>query len=155
MGIGAEVNVQTGQLDVTFNDIKLNGMSEDVGIDLGISNGGGAKKILGLPLGWKFSIDYIDTKTPQKLYMNGSQNYTIDSKFYSYDSEGEKYYSGLRYCTSKGIKFEDKKAKIDLPYDTKLKYRYILSTSKGSHEYFDYNGKLICQDDRFGNHNNI
>lgn len=29
---------------------------------------------------------------------------------------------------------------------------YVLSTSKGINEYFDIDGKLICQDDRFGNH---
>ena len=149
MGIGAEVNVQTGQLDITFNDIKLNGISEDVGIDLGISNSGSESKIYGMPSGWKFSLDYIDIRS-ETLYMNGSQNYTMDKAYISKDG----YKSGLRYCTSKAIKLEEEAG--SLPYKNKegelTAYRYKLSMKNGSSKYFDYNGKLLCQDDRFGNH---
>jgi len=40
MGVDAEVNAMTGQLNLTFDNIKLSGMSQDVDVDLGISNGG-------------------------------------------------------------------------------------------------------------------
>ena len=152
LGIGAQVNSQTGQLDVTFNNIKLPGISGETGIELGISNGGTANKIYGVPAGWKFSLDYIDTDGTGKVYMNGNQNYIIDPEFCSYDSENQAYYSGLRYCTTKAIKFEKKERETVLSYDSGVSYRYILSTNKGVNEYFDSCGKLICQDDRFGNH---
>ena len=158
MGVGAKVNPQTGQLDLNFNNIKFKGANPDISVNLGISNGGGNRSILGLPLGWKFNIDYIDIDTqsrqPKKLYISGKNSYTIDFNFSSYGSRsGDKYNSGLRYYTSKNICFRDKKKNLPLPYSNNLTYRYILSSETAlSNEYFDYKGKLICSDDRFGNY---
>ena len=78
-----------------------------------------------------------------KFYMNGKRNYTIDPNFYSYDSNDNRYYSGLRYFTSKAVTFKrmekDRKTKKypKLPYGSGLSYKYILTSQKGSHEYFD------------------
>ena len=136
-GVGAEVNAQTGQLDITFSEINLEGMSEDVGIELGLSNSGEAGKLIyGMPKNWKLSLDYIGTNNGDKtLYLNGSQNYAIDFAF----KTGDGYKSGLRYCTTRAIKFEQTPS------------GYTLSTSKGTSEIFDSYGKLICLKDRFGN----
>ena len=158
VGVGAEVNPQTGQLDLTISNVKLPGITQEMDISLGLSNNGGATPILGLPAGWKFNIDYIDT-TAKKLYMGSGQSYAIDDTFYSLrPSDGTKYYSGLKYCTQLSIKFEAAVKNPDgkypsIPYgDSSRQYAYILTGLGGTHEYFGPDGKLRCYDDRFGNH---
>lgn len=145
-GVDAQVNPQNGQVDLNFNNIKLHGVTEDVALTLGLSNGGEKQSVYALPAGWKLNIDYIDFQE-QKLYMTGGKSYYIDYDF----STADGYKSGLRYCTDHGTKFNSLGKQTPLPYNSNLRYAYTLSLLNGSIKYFDASGKLICLADRFGN----
>lgn len=150
MGIDAQVNPQTGQLDFGYSIGRRDGISKDTGVDLKFSYTGGEEKLFHLPIpGWKFNLDYIDIEK-DKLYLNNTQNYTIDPKFCS--SEG--YHSGLAGYTGKALQFIDEKANKTKDYGdgTKITYLYRLHTKANSNEYFDEKGKLVCVDDAFDNH---
>ena len=140
--------------NITFNNIKLPGITKSMNLDIGISNSGQkGKSIYGVPEGWCFNIDYI-TQVGNDYVLNmasSSKTYTIDYSFKSYD-DGNPYYSGLRHYTSRNLKFKEMDdLTTELPYDEKLDYRWKLSILDGSNEYVDFYGKLICKDDRFGN----
>lgn len=159
-GIGAKVNPQTGQLNVNFDLITLAGINSDIGVNLGISGGMKAPQysensILGLPSNINYNIDYIkndmagQSSSTLRLHLGSGQCYVIDSE-YSIDKN---YYPGLRYFPNETIKFTQSPGTI--PYkdgDEQPSYKYLLTKIDGSHEYFGENGKLLCRDDRFGNH---
>jgi len=152
-GVSAEVSPLTGQLSLTFNCITLPGLSDDVGIDFSITGGGEPKrKIYNFPEGCTPNLSYINTEKESHkiLYIDGSQRYVIDLF-----SMG-KTESGLKYFKNYGVlKFETSSSTSPKAPDFLGKdgYAYVLtSLAKGSHQYFDYYGKLIGGDDRFGNH---
>lgn len=148
-GVGVDVNPQTGQCDLKMSLYARSGISEDMAISVNIIKSSSSNSILNMTPGWKYDIDYIDLSdtTNGRLY-TGSGSYVIAPNFKSRDG----YQSGLLYVTNKSIKFEKMNSTVPLSYDSSRSYLYLLSSQKGSNEYFDSYGKLICRDDRFGNH---
>jgi hypothetical protein len=142
-GFGAEVNLQTGQLEVSLECVKLAGITEDMELNLGLSRHdvlpGADSTLYNLPSGWKWDLDYVDTKN-EVLCLSGSASLTIDSQWQP---------SGLRYVKSRMFRIETFQGA--LAYD-KREYSYRFTMLNGSGRYFDRYGRLICVDDRFGNH---
>ncbi len=144
-GIGAEVNRQTGQLDINIKCFELPGVTDEMDASLSLARHdvlpGDDSTVYKLPSGWKWDIDYVDVKN-KILNISGNANLTIDPRWTP---------SGLRFIKNRMFKIEELSAEAPLPYD-KRKYSYRFSMIDGSGRYFDRFGRLICSDDRFGNH---
>lgn len=138
----AEVNSQTGQVSITLQVLKLSGVTSDMDIALSIKNSGINNCIYNLPSGWSMDIPFVDT-VAGKVYPSPGENYIIDDTFESVEG----YKSGLRYYTSKDIKFTQ-------GYGTfqGTEYYYKLEKLDGTKRYFDFNGKYLGFEDRFGNY---
>ncbi len=140
-GFGIEVNPQTGQPGVNIECINLPGIADEMDLSLGLSAHdlaqGDRSTIYGFPPGWKWDLDYVDTKN-DVLNLTGSASLALDSS----------WPSGLRYVKSGMFRME--RLPGELTYD-KRAYSYRLTMLDGSSRYFDKYGRLICIDDRFGN----
>lgn len=138
--IGYEVDPRTGSLQVTIAPPTLYGaLGNSITPSIiynpqAISSG---NSFLGLPLGWLYSFSYISAS---QVFINGQSAYYID----------DLYDSGLRYYNLKNIIFTRDTGTF--PYDNSLKYCNTLQFSNGEIQYFDYYGRLIGTEDRWGNY---
>ncbi len=139
----AQVNLRTGELSLTLNPPTLPGI-QSMDINLGItynqSDYSSENLLFGLPAGWSFGLSYI---LDNMIFINGSQSYVLNP-----GSD-----SGMQYYNQKNLvlNFYAQGKFPTLPYED-IEYAYMLSFLDGHNQYFDPNGKLICYDDRYGNH---
>lgn len=137
-GVTAEVNSQTGQINLTLTVLNMPGITQEMNLNITAVNSGTSKQVYNMPSGWSLSLPYIDVLN-NKLYMSNNQNYPIDSN--------GNYESGLRYYTLKDINFTQGYGKF---HDSE--YYYKLKKLSGLISYFDFNGKFIGYEDKYGNY---
>lgn len=142
--LGEMVNPATGSLSVSLPLLSVQGY---LPVDLSLQYAAGQQGTLGLPNGWQFNLDVV---VPGQSVSFDGQTYQMDPDWH--DKSGNA--SGLKYLNEYGTYFEQFKSGKALPsaYQDSRIYSYCLTRADGSHDYFDASGKLIVQDDRFGNH---
>ena len=150
-GLDLSVNPATGALKAALPLLKTWGY---IPLDIKALYSAGSVGDLGLPDQWQLSIDYV---VPGQSVTISGQTYVPDADWT--DAQGD--HSGLKYLNQAGIYFIDEAESLALPAsyvrhvsdsDQEYYYQYKLTLLDGSHEYFDPTGKLIAQDDRFGNY---
>ncbi|AUR52806.1 RHS repeat domain-containing protein [Aquella oligotrophica] len=143
--IGENVNEQTGTLTLGQNLINTKGLSEYVNLSLNLlySSSATDQSILGLPRGWSYDISFV---IPGKSLTIGGSTFAIDENWE--DING--YRSGLKYVNNHGVKFERQVGTLSGKSDTR-RYEYVYNDAQGGHQYFDTDGKLLANVDRFGN----
>ncbi|WP_444906013.1 RHS repeat domain-containing protein [Microbulbifer sp. SSSA008] len=139
-----QVNPRTGLLSVTIPSPPLKGilsMDVNLGITYAQETVGSYEQLFGLPVGWSYSLSYINDGI---LTLNGSQTYVLSPESPS----------GLQYYYQKNLEMTQYSPGQypNLPYDPSTPYAYLLTFLDGHHQYFDAQGKLICWDDKNGNH---
>jgi len=150
LGVGVSVTNQTGQLSINLGGV------------LGLNNGTpdydpvNGKLIYYIPNGWGTSIPYIAeypcSSQINRMFSSGSSlilnnDYHNADNFYSgfldNSSETSQIYAGdLTELTLKN--------KITGISST-ITYKWVLNNFNGNKTYFGPNGKLLCQEDSFGN----
>lgn len=139
-----QVNPRTGSLGVSIASPPLQGiLSMDINLSITYAQGTTTpvQMLFGLPPGWSYSLSYIWNNA---ITINGNQTYIIDRESPS----------GLQYYYKQDI-FLDSYSPQNypkLPYGTNPEYAYKLHFLDGHNQYFDAMGKLICWDDKNGNH---
>ncbi len=159
LGLDAEVNPQTGQLQMTIDSVKLPGITQNSSVSFGITNqaptlaDSQANGILGFPQGWQPDVAYIayDNSNPavQRLYLNGGESYIVDWGYASQDG----FVSNLKYLPNKKIMLESlgTSQNITLNNGITVPYYYYLASSDGSVVLFDQGGKQVATIDPYGN----
>ena len=136
----ASVNVATGTFHFSYPVISTTGIHHPFKINLTYSFN--ATGILGLPQGWRLSIDHVNKRT---LEMGGQ--WLIDPLW----NDETLYASGLKYFNQHGSKFKDKMVEDNIPGENSLTSRYKMMHKEGMVKYFSGLGLLVLQKDRFGN----
>jgi RHS repeat-associated protein len=138
------VNPSTGTLTLTQPLIKLAGIKDSINLDINLVYNPNSNGILDLPDGWTLDINYV---IPGKSITTKGRSYIIDDQW----ADNTGYKSGLRYVNNHGMKFEIFNPSRKLPSGNPGSYTYSMTYPDGSHDYFDINGKLLEQNDRFRN----
>ncbi len=132
------VNERTGSVSLNYTLDKVPGMSKQTAIDIGLSFSGkkSGSRMLGLPAGWSYQIDYLDVNRQGKevLHLSNGQHYLLSSS-----SE-----SGLLYYRLKNM--ELKRLYQDGHFNG-----YLLTHLNGTKEWFSRNGLLLRLEDKDGN----
>lgn len=136
------VNISTGSYRFDYTLINAPGVIQPFTFKL-IYQHNRQQGLFGLPVGWFFTLDYIDKKTASI----NNQQWPIDPLWH--DESG--YGSGLKYFNSHGSQFSDIGFLQPIPECKRLYYRYVMNFKDGSKKYFSHQGWLIFQLDRFGN----
>jgi RHS repeat-associated protein len=141
----AQVDTRTRSLAITFEPPVLKGralMDLNLGITYTQSASAGSTSLFGLPYGWSFFLSYI---LDDHIVINGTQSYKLQST---------NDVTGMEYFKAKNLKLDFDGG--TLPYSYKQssvkKYSRKLIFLDGHNQYFDVKGKLICYDDKWGNH---
>ncbi|WP_119342751.1 RHS repeat domain-containing protein [Facilibium subflavum] len=144
-GNSTQVNPATGVLHLSVPIVQMHG---NLSLNLSINYQSDRSGNLGLPIGWRFNIDSISSK--EHVVNFKGRNYLID---YGWEDHTH-YKSGLKYFNIHGYSFKEMPENTNFPlnYNDKRQYKYLITALDGSHEYFDSTGKLLAQDDRFGNY---
>lgn len=143
-GVDEFVNRATGSFECSIELIRLAGTLPSSGLHLTLNYASRLTPILGLPVGWSFNLP---TMVPGLSLSAGGKSYIVDPNWI--DSSG--YQSGLRYENNRGISFKQIQPPLALPYASK-DYAWLFTDREGGRHYFDAMGKIVCSDDRFGNH---
>lgn len=141
--LSAQVDPRTGSLGLGIMPPPLKGilsMDVNLGITYNQSDTFSGTSLFGLPPGWSYPLSYI---LGAEISINGTQSYVLD----------EDNASGLQFYYQTNLVLQDLgNAPQPLPYDSDQDYNYLLSFLDGHHQYFDSKGRLICYDDKNGNH---
>ncbi|RMZ72851.1 YD repeat-containing [Pyrenophora seminiperda CCB06] len=138
------INTNTGSLHYSQTVVKLRGVQKSVDLTLSINYSDDLLGTFGFPTNWGFDLPYV---LPGKTVTFQQRTYVIDEKWA--DSAG--YKSGLRYLNDHGTRFQAFPTAKQLPSQRPGKYSYLLHCADGAAFYFDYFGKLLEQEDVFGN----
>lgn len=139
------VNRNTGSVSFTKTLVSLIGIHENAGLHLSLRYSSGTSGTFGLPNNWTFDIPWI--VPGQSLTIDG-RTYVID--YHWADSAG--YQSGLRYVNNHGIKLTPQGPPQPLPSGQPGMYEWAYRRGDGMTLYFDGTGKLLEQDDLWGNY---
>ncbi|WHN66541.1 RHS repeat domain-containing protein [Cysteiniphilum sp. QT6929] len=142
--LAINVNPRTGGLSMMLSLIGTQGISSDIALQLGLSYVGGSVKSYGLPAGWQWAMDYIQTDS----YGNSALTTTSGGSSL-YDAA---YESGLRYQQMKVSKLLKKFGTLKAHNQT-IDYKWTVYSLSGYKSYFNENGALVATVDRFGNTN--
>ncbi|WP_083237476.1 MULTISPECIES: RHS repeat domain-containing protein [Burkholderia] len=137
-----QVNKSTGSLSLTKVLIDLAGVRHSIDLKLSLVYSPGSSGILGLPKGWLYDLPYV---VPGKSLSLHGRSFIIDPLW----SDATGYQSGLRYENNHGILFRTVIPAQPLPSGGQYSYRADLAD--GTRYFFDSVGKLLAQQDRFGN----
>lgn len=141
-GLASLVNPRTGKLQLSIHAPVLpgiGGLNVDLGLEYVQSDGVPPKPVLGLPPMWQYRLSYI---ADNQIVINGKQSFTIDSV----------WPSGMKYQSLLNLKLETHNSQPSLPYDSNLRYLYVLVFLNGERQYFDLFGRLIALADAAKNH---
>lgn len=138
------VNKRTGCLGIALMPpvLKTNTlMSINLGVSYNQTISFNDYSLFGLPNGWSFGLSYIFNN---KITIDGKESYTLHPESPS----------GMLYYEQKNLNlvYFSPSSYPELPYDKSKKYAYLLKFLDGRNQYFDSFGKLICYDDKNGNH---
>ncbi|MEK7313465.1 MAG: RHS repeat domain-containing protein, partial [Deltaproteobacteria bacterium] len=139
-GSGVSVNEQTGQVEYSIGGLSSSGITGDMDINIGlIPSPQPSKRLFGLSSGYSFNIDYIDTSAGV-LYTASGRNYYLVPNDATFPS-------GLRYIKTDAIAMS-----FDPGTVYGIDYHYKLHMHTGENEYFNDNGLLVVQENRFQSH---
>ena len=136
------VNPATDSLSLSLPLIKAKGY---LPLNITLTYSSGTQGLFGLPTGWQYNLDSV---VPGKSATVDGQTYVIDPNWKDMDGNA----TGLKYLNEQGVSFKKVSSNPAVPYDDGRHYQYLFTNNDGSHDYFDSTGKLLMQDDRFGNH---
>jgi len=137
------INTNTGSLNYSQTLVKLRGIQKSVDLTLSINYSDDLLGTFGFPANWGFDLPYV---LPGKSATFQQRTYAIDKEW----SDTVGYKSGLRYLNDHGTRFQQV-SPSKLPSEKPGKYSYLLQCTDGAAFYFDSFGKLLEQDDIFGN----
>ena len=140
--LNVQVNTATGTLSLTYPLIAAHGVRMPLKVNLTYSFN--AVGMFGLPTGWQLDLDHINQRTA----LLGGMQWLVDNLWH--DATG--FASGLKYFNQHGTQFRDKGESLPVPGHPNLNYRHVSQHKDGSRQFFSYQGLLIMQIDRFGNH---
>ncbi len=159
--VGTSVNPQTGQLGLSFS-YTLPGVISGIDATIGISNSfpsydNGNARLLGAPQGWGFDVPFIVnypySSNTYRLF-SGSGNSVILSSTYTNESG---FHTGMLDTPSEAEQLiTTNLTSLTLTnqitnQSTTFSYKYLLQSLSGNKLYFGAYGKLLCQEDKYGN----
>lgn len=140
-----EVNKSTGSFSLSKSLIDLPGVKGGIDLKLTLIYSPGTTGILGLPNNWIYDLPYVVVGSSLSLH---GRSFVIDPLW----SDATGYQSGLRYENNHGVLFQEivPPQPLTTPGGT-FDYAYTASLADGTLYFFDAVGKLLAQNDRFGN----
>ncbi|KAE8844086.1 hypothetical protein HRS9122_05189 [Pyrenophora teres f. teres] len=138
------INPNTGSLNYSQTLVKLRGIQKSVDLTLSINYSDDLLGTFGFPANWGLDLPYV---LPGRSVTFQQRTYAIDEEW----SDTVGYKSGLRYLNDHGTKFEEISPTKHLPSQKPGMYSYFLQCTDGAAFYFDSFGKLLEQEDTFGN----
>lgn len=139
------VNRNTGSLSFTKTLVSLIGIKNTIGLQVNLRYSNGTSGAFGLPANWTFDIPFL---VPHKSVTVDGRTYVIDYNW----SDSSGYVSGMRYVNNHGIKLTSQGSRQPLPSKQPGYYEWTYRQADGMTLYFDGAGKLLEQDDLWGNY---